>query len=67
MGLHSALLIIQYFIIFGLFIECWIVLKRWKNPIHGYLFFASVSTLINSIGYLLELKAGSEEAYITAL
>ncbi|MCR4590028.1 MAG: diguanylate cyclase [Lachnospiraceae bacterium] len=67
MDLHSALLNIQYLCIIVLFLECWIVLKRWKYPIHGYLFFSCVATLVNSLGYLLELKAQTEEAYITAL
>ena len=67
MELYNALLTLQYLCIAVLFIECWIVLKGYTHPIHGYLFFSCVATLINSLGYLFELKARSEEAYITAL
>ena len=63
----QTVLVIQYLCIIGLYVECWIVLKRWRTTLHSYLFFASAATLINSIGYLLELKAETEEAYITAL
>lgn len=51
----------------ALFIEILIVFSRWRNAIHSYLFLACVSSLVSNLGYLFELGAGSEEAYLTAL
>ena len=67
MDLHDILLGIQYVCIFGLFIESFIVFRNWKNSLHAYLLFSCVATLINNIGYLLEMKATNQESYITAL
>ena len=59
--------IIQCMSIAFLSVECWIVFKNWKGPIHSCLFFACIATLINNIGYFMQLRARSEEAYLTAL
>ena len=67
MDTHAVLLIIQYITISILFAEIWIVFIKWKNTIHSYLFLACIASFISNLGYLFELKAGSEEAYITAL
>lgn len=67
MNLHNTLLTIQYISIIGLFIESWIIFRKWKNNLHLYLLFNCLVSVVHSIGYLLELKAGNEEAYITAL
>ncbi|MBQ9437848.1 MAG: response regulator, partial [Lachnospiraceae bacterium] len=58
---------IQYASIIALFVECWVVFKNWRERLHSYLFFAGITNLVNNVGYLLELKAHSEEAYLTAL
>ena len=65
--MYDLLIAIQYIGIVGLFIESWLVLKSWKDSLRAYLFFSCVATLINNLGYLLELKAQSMDAYITAL
>ena len=65
--MYEFLIAIQYIGIAGLFIESWLILKSWKDSLRAYLFFACVATLINNLGYLLELKAKSMDAYITAL
>ena len=65
--MYDLLILIQYIGIVGLFIESWLVLKSWKDSLRAYLFFSCVATLINNLGYLLELKAKSLDAYITAL
>ena len=65
--MYDLLIAIQYIGIAGLFIEGWLVLRSWKDSLRAYLFFACVATLINNLGYLLELKARSLDAYITAL
>ncbi|MBR5419859.1 MAG: response regulator [Lachnospiraceae bacterium] len=67
MNIHDILLTVQYITISVLFIEVLIVFLRWKNPIHSYLFLACISSFISNIGYLFELKALSEETYISAL
>ncbi|MCR5324042.1 MAG: response regulator [Lachnospiraceae bacterium] len=65
--MHDLLLTIQYITISVLFIEIWIVLIGWKNSVHSYLFLACISSFLSNIGYLFEMKAGSEEAYLIAL
>ena len=67
MNSHDILLIIQYITVSALFIEILIVFLKWKNSIHSYLLLACISTLISNLGYLFELKAGSEETYLSAL
>ncbi len=64
---HTILLAVQYITTTVLFLEILILFLRWKNTIHSYLFLACVATFISNVGYLFELKAGSEEAYLTAL
>ena len=67
MNSHDILLTIQYISVSVLFIEILIVFSKWKNPLHSYLLLTCITTFISNMGYLLEMKAGSEEAYITAL
>lgn len=67
MNTHDILLTIQYITISVLFIEVLIVIFQWKKPVHSYLFFACLASFISNMGYLMEMKAQSEEAYITAL
>ena len=67
MKARDILLIIQYISILGLFLESWIILRHWKNSLHTYLFLSCIATFLNNLGYLFELKAGSEETYLTAL
>ncbi|MCR4909195.1 MAG: response regulator [Lachnospiraceae bacterium] len=66
-NLYYVLISIQCYTIIGLFIESWIVFKNWKNMLHSYLFLSCFVTLIYNIGYLLEMTAKTEGAYITAL
>ena len=67
MNIHDILLVVQYITIGVLFIEILIVFLKWKNTIHSYLFFTCISSFISNLGYLFEMKAGSEESYLTAL
>ncbi len=67
MNVHEIFMTLQYITISVLFIEILIVFSRWKNSIHTYLFLTCISSFISNVGYLLELKAKTEEAYITAL
>jgi putative nucleotidyltransferase with HDIG domain len=67
MNLHNILLVIQCYTILGLFVEIWVIFKKWKNNLHGYLFLSCIATLINNIGYLMELTSRSEEAKLMAI
>ena len=63
----NIIMTIQYLSIVVLFLECWLVIRNWKNGLHSYLFLGCVSTLVNSVGYLFELQAKSEASFVTAL
>ena len=65
--MYDLIIAIQYISILGLFIESWIIFRKWNSKLHAYLLFGSVANLINNIGYLFELKARTQEAYIAAL
>ena len=67
MNTHDILLTIQCITVGVLFVEILIVFLRWKNSIHSYLFLSCISSFISNLGYLFEMQAKSEEAYITAL
>ncbi len=67
MNTHDILLTIQCITVGVLFVEILIVFLRWKNSIHSYLFLACIASFISNLGYLFEMQAQSEEAYITAL
>ncbi|MBR4754864.1 MAG: response regulator, partial [Lachnospiraceae bacterium] len=67
MNLHDILLSVQYITVIVLFIEIVIVFLGWKNSIHSYLFLTCITSFISNLGYLLELQAVTEEAYLTAL
>ncbi len=47
--------------------EILVVFFKWKNSIHSYLFLACIASFVSNMGYLLEMKATTEEAYISAL
>ncbi|MBR4543183.1 MAG: response regulator [Lachnospiraceae bacterium] len=66
-GLYNTLLIIQYVCIFGLFIESWVIIRKWKNNVHTFLLLSCLAALVNNLGYLLELRSVSLDAYISSL
>ena len=65
--MYKVVLFIQCISIFALFIECWLVVRSFRGKVHFYLFLSFVATLINNIGYLMQLLSKSEESYFTAL
>ena len=67
MNTHEILLTVQYITIAVLFVEILVVFFKWKNSIHSYLFLACIASFVSNMGYLLEMKATTEEAYISAL
>ncbi len=65
--MYSSIIFIQYLSIVVLFIEAWVVFRKWNSRLHSYLFFGIVANIVNNIGYLFELKAQSLDNYLTAL
>ncbi len=65
--MHDLLLGLMYSSILCMFMECWIVFRNIKTPLHSYLFLSCIATLVNSIGYLLQLKSKCEDSYMNAL
>ncbi|MBR6380663.1 MAG: response regulator [Lachnospiraceae bacterium] len=67
MNTHFLLQAVQVVTVAVLFSEVLVVFGKWKNAIHSYLFLACISSLVSNMGYLFELHAKSEEAYLFAL
>ncbi|MCR5403651.1 MAG: response regulator [Butyrivibrio sp.] len=67
MNIHSILLTVQGITVSVLFVEILVVFMRCKNTIHSYLLLACIASFISNLGYLFQMNAKTEEAYITAL
>ena len=67
MDTYRILLTIQYLSVALMLFMCAYITKRWKKPLHGWLFFYCVAALINNAGYLAIMQARSEEAAVIAL
>ncbi len=65
--MYHLILGIQCFSLLALFVECWVIIKNWKGMLHTYLYFSCAATLINNMGYFLQLLSTSEESYFNAL
>ncbi|MEE3467201.1 MAG: response regulator [Eubacterium sp.] len=65
--MHDILLIIQYICIACVFLESWIILRKWKTPVHSYLFASCVALLVNCIGYLQEMTAKTQDSFVTGV
>ena len=65
--MRGLLLAIQYISIIALLLESWVVFRKWNGPLHSYLFLSCISTLVNNMGYLMEMQATTEESFISAL
>ena len=65
--MYHIVLTIQLITMIMLLIESWVVFKNMKSALHSWLFLVCISTLVNSLGYYLELTSTTEEAYFTAL
>lgn len=65
--MQTILTAIMYISILGVFIESLIVFKSLKKQLHAYLFLSCIATLINNVGYLLEIRSVTEQEFITAL
>lgn len=67
MSLHDILITVQYISVAAVLLESFIVFRNWKSMLHSYLFISCIATLANNLGYLMELKAGTYEAFIMAV
>lgn len=65
--MYHFLLTVQYISIFILFFESAYIFSRWRTKLQGILFFSCVATLINNVGYLIEMKATSEDVYLAGV
>ena len=65
--LRDVLFTIQYITISVLFIEILIVFLGWKNSIHSNLLLTCLASFVSNMGYLFEMQAASEEAFMVAL
>ncbi|MBQ7613563.1 MAG: response regulator [Butyrivibrio sp.] len=65
--MYQAVIAIQCISIIVLLVECCVIFREWKGMLHAYLFLSCVATLVNNVGYLMELLARTQEAYFTAV
>ena len=60
MSLYSFLLGTQYAsVVLMIFLSAFII-KKWSKPSHGWLFFYSITTLVNNAGYLALMQCQTE-------
>lgn len=60
--LRMVLLIIQLTSIFVLTYGCMFLFTHWKNKANSYLFLYCLATLVNNLGYLIEMSAVNSES-----
>ncbi|MDO4486818.1 MAG: histidine kinase N-terminal 7TM domain-containing protein [Bacillota bacterium] len=65
--MYNTLLIIQYISILFLLVETGYIFAKWRTTLHGYLFLNCAATLVNNTGYLMEMQAHTQEAYMMGL
>ena len=67
MTVSTFLLMAIIISVLATFFEGYIVFKNLKNKLHAYLFLNCIAMFISNSGYLLQLLAKTEDAYIAAL
>jgi len=58
------LVAIQYIGLFVLFLEGYLVFKKWNSRLHAWLFLDCVTTFVCNAGYLVEIQATSQDMFI---
>ena len=66
MNTYTLLLSIQYASVALMIFMCAYITKKWQRPLHGWLFFYCMVTLINNAGYLHLMQAQTEGEAILA-
>lgn len=66
MTTYHILLGIQYASIVLMLFMCAYITKKWRKPVHGWLFFYCMATLINNAGYLALMHAQTEAEAVMA-
>lgn len=61
--MYNFLLGIQYISILFLLIEATYIFKKMRTPLHNFLFFNCIATLINNTGYLMEMLSKTQAEY----
>ena len=64
---YDILLAVQYASTVLMLVLCFIIAGKWKKPLHGWLFFYCITTLVNNASYLAIMQARTEEAAIFAI
>lgn len=65
--MYKVLVGVNFASIVFLMYEIGYVFSKMKSKIHMYLFFNCVATLVNNLGYLMEMTSQSEAEYLAAL
>ncbi len=65
--MYQAAIVIQIVGILAVLIEAWVIFINRKGILHAYLLLGCMATIVNNIGYLFELMARTQSAYMTAL
>ena len=65
--MYQLIIGIQCVSIAALLLECIVVFRSWRGKLHSYLFLSCAATLVNDVGYLLQLTSFSEEPFFTAV
>ena len=65
--LYNVLLGVQYISTLLMLVLCVIITSKWKKPLHGWLFFYCITTLINNASYLAVMLARTEESAVLAI
>ncbi len=60
MPLYNILLGFQYVSVALMIYLCAYIIRKWSQPVHAWLFFYCVATLVNSAGYLTIMHAQTE-------
>ena len=67
MSMQDILIAIQYTSITLILFMSVYITRIWKKPLHGWLFFYSIATLINNMGFLMLMQSETESAAMRAL
>ena len=65
--MYYLLLVIQYISIVLLFIEAIYIFTKKKTTLQGYLFLGCVATLVNNMGYLMEMQSKDAASSLVGL
>ncbi|MGN0328839.1 MAG: histidine kinase N-terminal 7TM domain-containing protein [Lachnospira sp.] len=59
--MREALILLQFINVLVLFVGCVYLFAKWRTRAQSYLFLYCIATLVNSLGYLIEMTAANSE------